>query len=346
MLGIFLLLPFACGGLIVLMVRKRAASSRMPGWARLVLGNLLILGLLISAALLAGEIYFRFFYDSTDALGYTKVSQRWYQRHWHPNSSDCRDDLNYSLKLEPGKPRITFIGDSFTAGHGISEVSDRFANRIRQAHPEWQVHVLAQPGFDTGNELDYLEGSLKQGYQVDEVVLVYCLNDVADMFPEWAEKVGWIRGAAEKSNWLVRNSYCINTLYYRLSVRRNPAAESYFRYIKEGYGGEYWERQKARLKAFRDLVHAHGGRLSVVTFPFMHLVGPNYEYQFAHDELNQLWTDLKVPQLDLLPIYRDLPVKKITVSRYDSHPNEFANELAAHAIAEFLRTQMRAKIAQ
>ncbi len=340
-LGLFILLPIVCGGLLVVFGQKRSAASKTANWPRLVAGNLLVLLLLLSLALLAGEIYFRFFYDSTDALGYTKVSQRWYQRHWHPNSSDCRDSLDYSLKRDPTKRRITFIGDSFTAGHGIGNVEDRFANLIRHAHPEWQIHVLAQPGFDTGNELEYLQNSLKQGYQIDEVVLVYCINDVADMFPEWQEKVDRIRGAADKTNWFVRNSYCINTLYYRLSVRRNPEAESYFGYVTQGYKGAYWERQKSRLKAFRDLVESHGGRLTVVTFPFMHLLGPNYEYQFAHDELNEFWRTLNVPHLDLLPLYRDFPPRKVTVSRFDGHPNEFANALAAKAIEKFLVEQMR-----
>ena len=342
-LCLFVLLSVVSGAVLVFLARAHRVRSAAAGWLRLLLGNLLVSVFLLSMALLAGEVYYRFYYDATDALGYTKVCRRWYQRHWRTNSSDCRDTLDYSLQCAPERRRITFLGDSFTAGHGIRNVEDRFANRIRIAHPEWEIHILAQPGFDTGNELEYLRNILSQGYRLDEVVLVYCLNDVADMFPEWAEAVERVRAADERNGWLLGSSYCLNTLYYRLRVRFTPDASHYYDYIKQGYRGADWDRQKQRLRAIRGLVESHGGRLAVVTFPFMHALGPSYEFQFAHDELNHLWRDLNVPHLDLLAIYRGLPPGKVTVNRFDGHPNEYANALAACAIEKFLKEQMAPK---
>src|SRR5208283_1336343 len=105
------------------------------GWPGLVLGNLLVLVFLLSFLPPAGEIYYRFIYDTTDAIDFTKVSNRWFQRYWHLNPSGCRDNADYFLKIQPGQRRITFVGDSFAAGHGIKNVEDRFSNRLRQAHP-------------------------------------------------------------------------------------------------------------------------------------------------------------------------------------------------------------------
>src|SRR5256885_382239 len=48
------------------------------------------------------------------------------------------------------------------------------------------------------------------------------------------------------------------------------------------------------------------------------------------------WREQKVPHLDLLPVFKDLPPSRITVNRFDPHPNEYANQLAARAIDEFL----------
>jgi hypothetical protein len=276
-------------------------------------------------------------------LGSTKLNERWFERHWQSNPSGYRDTIDYSLKIKPGKRRISFVGDSFTAGHGIKDMEDRFGNRLRRDHPEWEIHLLAQPGFDTGNELDLMEKCLGQGYQIDQVVLVYCLNDVADMFPEWTETVGRIRAEAARSGWLLRSSYLVNTLYYRITAPRNRDMQSYFDYVREGYRGRHWEQQQQRLKTFRDLVQAHGGRLAVVTFPFFQALGPHYEYQFMHDELDQCWRALNVPHLDLLKVYRDLPPGKLMVSRFDPHPNEYAHALAAAAIDPFLQEQLGAK---
>src|SRR5262249_8762257 len=154
-------------------LRTRKSKAR---WPQLIEGNALILLLLLAIFVLGGEIYFRFLYDTTDSLEYTKVSLRWKDRYWHLNSNQIRDNVDYSFANTTGKRRITFVGDSFTAGHGVRDVEDRFANRLRRAHPEWEAHALAMPGADTGDEIKMLEEGLQRGYQLDEVVLVYCLN--------------------------------------------------------------------------------------------------------------------------------------------------------------------------
>ena len=151
-LGVWLVLPFVGGGLLMVFARRirRTASSnardRRParlagrpgarvGWPQLVLGNLLVLLFFLCFVPLAGEIWFRFCCDNTDSLEYTKVCKRWFKRHWRENTTGFRDNVDYFNAIEPGKRRVTFVGDSFTAGHGVKEVEDRFVNRLRKAHP-------------------------------------------------------------------------------------------------------------------------------------------------------------------------------------------------------------------
>jgi lysophospholipase L1-like esterase len=339
-LGLYVLLVVVTGGVLALFVQRVRARPGPAGLVRLVSGNLLVLLVLLSLGILGGEVYYRFFCDTTDGLGYTKLNQRWFERHWQLNSADFRDNSTYTLSLTPGQRRVTFLGDSFAAGHGVKDVDDRFANRIRRAHPEWEVHVLAQPGYDTHDEIEQLQNSLSQHYQLDTVVLVYCLNDVVDMFPEWAEAVLRVRAQAAQSGWLVRNSYLVNTLYYRLFAPRDADAKRYFEFIAEGYRGAHWTQQQQRLKTLRDLVQSHGGRLLVVTFPFFQGLGAQYPYQSMHDQLAQCWRALGVPELDLLTVYRNIPTGKLVVNRHDPHPNEYANALAADAIGKFLKEQL------
>jgi lysophospholipase L1-like esterase len=341
--GIFLLLPLVSGGWLWLFARGVRKCGTPARWPRLLLGNFLVLLFLLSLLVAGGEAYYRFAYDNTDSLSFTLTSQRWFQRHWRLNSSDCRDNIDYAKRIKPGRRRISFVGDSFTAGHGIKDVESRFPNRIRRLHPEWEVHVLAKPGLDTGDELEYLNDLLAQNYQVDRVVLVYCLNDVGDLLPELIENNNRVRDEAKQSGWLWRKSYFANTLYCRFQMWRHADLKDYYQSVREGYQGPVWEEQKRWLTVFRDLIESHGGRLSVVTFPFLHAAGPNYEYQLAHDELDRFWRELKVPHLDLLPLYRNLPPKKITVNRFDAHPNEYAHALAAEAIEKFLSEQLVVK---
>lgn len=309
-------------------------------WPQLLLGNALVLFFLLSMLLLAGELFFRFIYDTTDSLGYTKVAQAWIDRHWHHNVFGVRDDVEYEWRGNLTRRRVTFVGDSFTAGYGIKDVENRFVNRVRKAHPEWEVHMIASPGLDTGDELKMIGQALGRGYQLDEVVLVYCLNDIADIVPEWLEAKDRFPAEAKKGGFFVRNSYFLNLLYHRAQISKNPYMKDYYGFVREAYRGPLWEQQKQRLKEFRDLVESHGGKLCVVTFPFFHVLGPDYPYQFVHEELGQWWHELGVPHLDLLNTYRNVPRKQLIVNRFDVHPNEHANALATEAIEPFLKQHM------
>ncbi len=227
-------------------------------------------------------------------------------------------------------------------GHGIASVEDRFANIIRAAHPEWEVHTLAKIGFDTAEESDLLRRSLANGYQIDQIVLVYCLNDVSDLFPEWKHELETIRERAKQRGWLWRHSYFFDAIYFRWLAWRNPYLNRYFAFVIDGYRSPVWEQQQQRLTEFRSLVPNGGGGLLVVIFPFFQSAGPDYEFRSVHEQLDRFWNEQGIPCLDLLSIYSNLPPSRLTVNRYDAHPNEYAHQLAAKRIDAFLVSQLSA----
>jgi len=335
-LASFVMLPILTAVALKIFFRK-GKSIRPSGWSRLALGNGLIFVFLFSSILLVAEIRFRFFMDTTDSLGFTKISERWVARHWHNNGAGCRDNIEYSPAIQPGKRRVSFVGDSFTAGHGIKNVDVRFANRLRALHPDWEVHLLANVGLDTGSEIALLKKAQSRDYQFDEVVLVYCLNDVCDLLMAPGEPFeGRLPPLDQRGPWFTRGSYFLDLMYNRYKAAQNPFVKDYFSFVKDGYRGKYWEKQQARLNELRDFVQSHGGHLTVVTFPFLNALGPKYDYGFVHDELNQLWSNLHVPHLDLLPVYAGHHSSELTVNAHDAHPNELADKLAAEAIDRVL----------
>jgi lysophospholipase L1-like esterase len=334
---LLLLFPMVTGGLLWLFLARVSVGERRGRALRLVTANVLVLLFLGSVVFAAGEGYYRFIYDTTDSFSYSKASQRWFRRYDRRNAAGFRDDVEYADRIERGKRRITFLGDSFTIGHGVKNVEDRFVNRLRRAHPEWEVHALAELGWDTGDELATLRAHVARGYQVDRVVLVYCLNDVADITPEWGQTIQRILAdQPTRGHWVRRHSYFIDTLYHRLKVWTEPDMRSYFQFVRAAYRGPIWAQQQKRLIELRDAVAAAGGTLAVVTFPFLHALGPDYEYQFVHDELDRFWREQQVPHLDLLATYRHLPPRALIVNRWDAHPNEHAHKLAADALERFL----------
>ncbi|MAG94167.1 MAG: hypothetical protein CMJ48_10505 [Planctomycetaceae bacterium] len=336
-LGVFAALPLLFGWGLLLFFRKHRLHKR-GGTPLLLAGNTLVFTFLCSIVLLFGEIYYRFVYDSTESFGLTKTTARWFQEHFQRNSLGLRDSVDYELKIRNGTPRVTFIGDSFTAGHGIPNVEDRFANRLRGLSPSREVHVLAICGWDTGQEISSLQAACDNGYELESVVLAYCLNDISDISPEWQNLVGRIEGFSEPGA-LVENSYLCNTLYYRWKAASDPDISDYYQFVDGLYRGRTWEMQKRRLQFLRDEVHRRGGRLLVVTFPFYHALDGNYRYGSIHELLDRSWQEIGVPHLDLLPAYGSYKADELTVSDYDAHPNEHAHSIAAKAIAGFLEQQ-------
>jgi lysophospholipase L1-like esterase len=344
-LALFAAVPVAIGWFLLVLARRNKkrvskGKKRPTSWPSLILGNGLVLFFLLSLGLLAGEIYFRFVFDTTDSVNFTRVSRRWFARYWNTNGNrnqfGCRDNIEYDKVVAPGKRRVSFLGDSFTAGQGIKNIQDRFVNRIRAHRSNWEIHMIADLGWDTDAELDFVKQIVADNYQLDNVVLVFCLNDVSDLMPKWMDSVRIDEAEISHACWLIQNSYFVNFLYSHWKIMRNPYTKDYFAFIGDGYHGDVWKQETKQLRDLRDLIQSHGGKLMVVTFPFVNAVGPNYPYTAIHKQLDDFWKAENVPHLDLLTVYKKEPGTKLTVSRFDAHPNEYAHQLATDAIEKFV----------
>jgi lysophospholipase L1-like esterase len=338
-LGGFVALPVLLFLSVRGLFRRQKRFRNQGSWRMLALGNLLVFLLLISIVLLGGEVYNRFFVDTTDAFGLSKTTARWFERHFALNGQGFRDSVDYRLEIQPGLRRVTFLGDSFTAGHGVPDVEDRFGNRIRAKQLVGEVHVVSECGFDTGHEIDALDFLNEYDYEFDVVVLVYCLNDISDIVPQWQETLDRVY-EVPSPGFLVEESYFLNRLYARWRAAANPVVADYYGHITDAYSGAEWVEQTRRLRLMHQKVKEQGGRFLVVTFPFLHDLGPDYRYGFIHDQLDQFWKDEGVPHLDLLDLYEPHEAESLVVNAHDPHPNEKAHALAADAIAEFLEAHL------
>jgi hypothetical protein len=121
-------------------------------------------------------------------------------------------------------------------------------------------------------------------------------------------------------------------------VRCTARLQNYFDELEAAYRGPIFEKHKVALTAMCNMTVIRGGRLVVVTFPFMH---DPARFKAAHERMNQFWQEHGVPHLDLLPVFSNLPPASITVNAHDAHPNERAHGLAAEKIDVFLREQLR-----
>lgn len=313
---------------------RNTAARTAPG-RRVMRIVLVLIGVIAMLGIL--EAYYRFVYDETDSFGLTLTTQKWFAIHYRYNASRFRDSIDYLKNRFEGKRRITFLGDSFTEGHGIKNVEDRFANRIRKEKDDvWEVHVMARYGMDLGAEIQQLRRMVYNGYELDRVVLVYCLNDIADIVSEWQIIHDRIYKDRDRAGFLVRNSFLINALYFRWKALRDPDISNYYGFLRAAYDGAYWEHQKARLNYLVDFCRSHGGQIEVVLFPFLHRLDREYEYEAAHAKISGFLNERGVPVLDLLQVFRRHAAERLVVGRFDSHPNDRAHEIAASVIIQFL----------
>jgi len=336
-LGDFLViaaLPVVLGAVSVLFFRRVAARRAGAGGWSLAAGNALLLLALASLVVLGFEIHLRFVYDASDGDNRTRVSQRWFERHWWTNNLRLRDDVDYPLRRLPDRPRISFLGDSFTAGHGVPDVDARYVNRLRDANPDWDVHALAIPGLETATETRLLRRLLARGYELDVVVLAYYIENVGHFVPELT---AYFARAAEPLpqplRFLTLHSYAIDTFAYRAQTRWMYARGYWSGIYQRAYAGEAWERQKRAFRELRAVVEAHGGRFAALTFPTLAGVEGRQEMLA---KIDAFWEAEGVPHLDLLPVLEPHSTSNLVANPHDAHPSAFTHALAAEAIQRFV----------
>jgi hypothetical protein len=106
----------------------------------------------------------------------------------HTNALGFRDTREYSLAKSPGTFRILVLGDSVTFGHGaLYETSYPYLleQRLRDWRPDvkWEVWNLGIPGYNTAQELAYLN-EVGERYAPDLVVVGFFPNDFTGFEPK------------------------------------------------------------------------------------------------------------------------------------------------------------------
>lgn len=323
---------------------SQTRGPRRPGWPTLLAANLLLLALLLSLVLGGAELYLRFFHDTTEGLNQTQVSRRWFERHWALNNMGVRDDVDYALGRAGGRRRVTFLGDSFTAAQGVPDVEDRFVNIVRRERPDWEVQGLAQLGADTPQELETVRMLSAHAYEFDVVALVYCWNDilpfVGDLQPFFQAMQ---TSRSEAAAFWIDHSLALDMLYYRYRLYRvSRALGDPIDAFDRAYRGAAWDRERRLLVELEQAVEEAGGHLVVITFPRLDpLTRGEVSFEVMHERLAALWSELGVPNLDLLPVLRSHGSSRLVVNSRDEHPGELTHRLAAEAIVAFLAPLIR-----
>lgn len=332
--------------LFVILLKLRRRWKEKPRRKRLANGCLSLWLLIALCTLL--ELGFAIFYDRTDSFNLSNVSQKWFRKYAEPFEQILvfkseegvvyRNDQTFPRIIPEGQQHACFLGDSFTYGHGINRVEDRFSNWVRQRlerdHPgEWTVTNLGKPGTDLIYAAAVLKNLFDDEIRVDRAIYTICLNDIESFSPAHGEyyQGHWRSGS---NFFLFRDTYFFNLLYFRIEQSRRPEVQSYYDFVQEYYNGDPWVKMTGKIRAINELCRENECQLEIVIFPFLHNLGRDYQFGFAHEKISDFCEQEQIPVVDLLPILQPHTQEGLVVSRFDAHPNETAHGYAAEAVYE------------
>jgi len=339
-------------GLAVSLVALLRVRRRLRQRGVLTLGKSRGLGTILAlwsalATLTALELFFVCFVDQSDAFNGTNVSKRWFRRYMdgQKNADDFRDRRTLDDPVPPGTKRIIVFGDSYTAGHGIKRMDDRFTERLERllnaGGPERvQVYNMGWPGYEVSLVEAMLRAVLEHQKQVDVVIYCYMMNDIEGYDPRTEEFLKQVN-SRQPTNPLITRTYFLNWVYFRWQQLRTDAETNYFPHLKDSYNTTAWLNVAASLERMRARCEAAGVEFRLVLFPFMQDLGPDYPFRDAHAKLAAWAQEHNVPVLDMEPLLSAHRHERIRVNAFDAHPNEYANRLFAEAIYEWLKDDPR-----
>jgi len=282
---------------------------------------LLLVGSLV-AVLAGAELAARWLLDSPHDFAPSLVSRRWFERYWPPLNRFGIRDREWDDEALAGTHKLFLVGDSLAAGHGIRRVEERCAAQLeRKLGPGWSALTVANPGWDTRDELSMLR---RMPLRPDVVVLLYFVNDVLGVASQHGHRLDLGAELRITPAWLeplVSRSYLANFLYWR-SWRRlhgQRLAAAYQDALEKGFSvPSIWQ---AHVKDLREMVaysRAQGAAFIAVVTPDLYDIGGSRRHT---DRVARLFEAEGVPVVDLALRFERRDPDDLVLSSEDHHPN-------------------------
>jgi len=229
--------------------------------------------------------------------------------------------------------RIVALGDSITMGWGVEQNMtysmqlERMLNaRPPQAFPlglNYEVLNLGVGNYNTVQEVMRLK-NLGLSFDPDLIILGYFIND-AEPTPK------------PRHGFLIENSYLFAFLMSRLRLadRNGMNYANYYRALYDDHQPG-WTDAQAAIFELALIGQRHSIPAMIFIIPEMHKTGAVYPFKDIHHKVEKVGSDLGLPVIDLLPLFKDRRPEFFWVSLLDAHYNAQAQSLVAKGIYDAL----------
>ncbi len=291
-----------------------------------------LLTMLFSVTVLLEVIFMYVSQSHEGAL--SKASQIWFARYWPPVSDEgYRGAPKTNTE---NKKKIIVVGDSFAAGHGLENVSDRFSDQLEQkmGTDKYVVYNLGISGLDTRDEYKKLVNFPVQN--PDALILEYFPNDVfgaaTDAKLSLAEFKPYDDIKSSLLTMLTMRFYFPNYIYWQFP-HVPPASIS--DYVQKAYTDTTIINPHLRdLKKFIDYAKTRKIKLYVVMVPFLKNIDKSSSYT---KPVELFLKQNNIATIKLADHLADIPAEKRAVGKNDNHASAIVN----HRIADLLYELMK-----
>lgn len=278
-------------------------------------------------------------YDS-DPRGYFEPGNRVS----HVQNSVGWRDHEHTLDKPDGVFRILGLGDSYLWGQGVKREDiclSKLEGLLENAVPGKRIETInaGLSALNTTAELALLRGA-GLAYDPDLVIVHFVLNDVElDVFRPGKKIEFYVdyTNIYNSTDWLSSVSYLWSWGRQRIvnSARSRRYVDECIAGFTEDSPG--WKASREALSGIKAECDGRGVQLLVVVFPFFYELDGVYPFQPIHEAIVRYCREHGIRVLDLRSAYSSYHGPELWVHPSDQHPNEIAHDVAAQAIAKFLR---------
>jgi hypothetical protein len=299
-----------------------------------------IIGLTFSLAIV--EIGLRILESRSDP-----AASSWSDRpafYMRPEASATMQDYPITTPKPPGTFRLAVVGDSYSFApymqftDAFPKVLERMLN-LNAIPEKADVINYGVPAYSTSHEIATVERAIRDG--ADAILLQITLNDpeikpyrpkgitVFNTFGQ-LEVTGWKKHILE--HWHTA-AFVVQRLHNEKTRR------DYITYFNDLFNKKAtWDNFESSMRTLVSTARDKQIPIVAAVFPLFGVpVNDSYPFMVCHDKTNALLTSLAVPHLDLLPLYRNIPIDRLQViPGVDRHPNEIAHRMAAERLYTWL----------
>ena len=272
------------------------------------------------------------------------------------------------LEFQSDKPKVVFLGDSFTAGMGVKE-EDRFTNLLAKEYwlNKLEVYNLGLNGAEVKGiyEIPFVDALI-----MSPDIIVYCfslndpilgnklsgkqkyINDLmniryyhSDLFNFFNLMIAhyrhspYLKNFFEKEKELVLNSRLLfigrHIFFDRLIT--NQTIEWYKLIYSQDNTG--WQTTKQIILNMKEKCRKSNTFFALVVLPIFYDFS-NYPFVDIHQEIVKFCQENHIPVLDTLDCFLSTNYKDYIVHPLDYHPNSAAHEKIAEKINLFLEKKI------